>query len=75
MILENQDASQGSKEGPTQGFNLLQISPNWFLGIWTLEPPMESGPKYPHPCVLVPTFGSTNSTCDVNQWWENTIVI
>jgi hypothetical protein len=21
-----------------KGFNLLQISPNWFLGIWNLEP-------------------------------------
>jgi hypothetical protein len=23
---------------PTQGFNLLQISPHWFLGNWTLYP-------------------------------------
>jgi hypothetical protein len=23
---------------PTQGFNLLQISPNWFLGNMTLDP-------------------------------------
>jgi len=23
---------------PTQGFNLLQIRPNWFLGNWTLGP-------------------------------------
>jgi hypothetical protein len=23
---------------PTQGFNLLQISPNWFLRNWTLDP-------------------------------------
>jgi hypothetical protein len=30
--LKNQDARQG----PTQGFNFLQNSPNWF--IWTLNP-------------------------------------
>jgi hypothetical protein len=28
----------GSRHGPTQGFNLLQMNPNWFLGIWTLDP-------------------------------------
>ncbi len=22
---------------PAQGFNLLQFSPNWFLGTWTLD--------------------------------------
>ncbi len=22
----------------TQGFNLFEMSPNWFLGIWTLDP-------------------------------------
>ncbi len=27
--LENQDANQA----PTQGFDLLQMNPNWFLGI------------------------------------------
>ncbi len=32
--LKNPDASQG----PTQVFNLFQISPNWLLGIWTLDP-------------------------------------
>jgi hypothetical protein len=32
--LKNQDASQG----PTQVFNLFQMSPNWLLGIWTLDP-------------------------------------
>jgi hypothetical protein len=32
--LKNQDASQGS----TQGFNLFLMSPNWFLGICTLDP-------------------------------------
>jgi hypothetical protein len=36
---------------------------------------MESGPKYPHPMCIGWTFGSRNSTCDVNQWWENNIVI
>ncbi len=38
--LENQDAHEAPppRHGPTQGFNLLQISPNWFLGIWTLDP-------------------------------------
>jgi len=24
-------------QGPAQGFNLLQMSLNWFLGIWTLN--------------------------------------
>jgi hypothetical protein len=28
----------GPRQGPNQGFNLLQMSPNWFLGIWTLDP-------------------------------------
>jgi hypothetical protein len=37
--LKNQDASQGS----TQGFNLFQMSPNWFLGICTLDPPSKVG--------------------------------
>jgi hypothetical protein len=32
--LKNQDASQG----PTQVFNLFQMSPNWLLGIWILDP-------------------------------------
>jgi hypothetical protein len=26
--LKNQDASWGPRQGPTQGFNLLQMSPN-----------------------------------------------
>jgi len=25
-------------DSPTQGFNLIQMSPNWFLGNCTLEP-------------------------------------
>jgi hypothetical protein len=25
-----------NQASPTQGFNLLQISSNWFLGYWTL---------------------------------------
>jgi len=29
---------QGLRHGPTQGFNLLQISSHWFLGTWTLDP-------------------------------------
>jgi len=33
-LLENQDA----RFGPTQGFNFAANNPNWFLGIWTLEP-------------------------------------
>ncbi len=36
--LENQESGQGPRYSPTQGFNLLQISPNWFLGNWTLDP-------------------------------------
>ncbi len=32
--LKNQDATHG----PTQGFDVLQMSPTWrFLGIWTLD--------------------------------------
>ncbi len=27
-----------ARYSPTQGFNLLQIRPNWFLGNWTLDP-------------------------------------
>jgi hypothetical protein len=30
---------------PTQGFNLLQMSPNWFLSIWTLDPEAKVGPR------------------------------
>jgi hypothetical protein len=26
--VKNQDASEGPRQGPTQGFNLLQMSPN-----------------------------------------------
>jgi hypothetical protein len=34
--LENQEWGLGPRySSPTQGFNLLQISPNWFLGNWT----------------------------------------
>jgi hypothetical protein len=33
---KNQAGDQGYT--PTQGFNLLQMSPNWFLGNWTLDP-------------------------------------
>jgi len=36
--VKNQDAREGPRQGPTQGFNLLQMSPNWLLGIWTLDP-------------------------------------
>jgi hypothetical protein len=35
--LENQESGSGPRYSPTQGFNLLQISPNWFLGNWTLS--------------------------------------
>jgi urease accessory protein UreE len=31
--LGNQHASYGPRHGSTQEFNLLQVSPNWFLGI------------------------------------------
>jgi hypothetical protein len=43
LDLETQEAGT-ILENPTQGFNLLQISPNCFLGIgpWTLA---KSGPK------------------------------
>jgi hypothetical protein len=36
--LKNQESGQGPRYSPTQGFNLLQINPNWFLGNWTLDP-------------------------------------
>jgi hypothetical protein len=36
--LKNQESGWGPRYSPTQGFNLLQISPNWFLGNWTLNP-------------------------------------
>jgi len=36
--LKNQEWGYGPRYRPTQGFNLLQISPNWFLGNWTLDP-------------------------------------
>jgi hypothetical protein len=37
--LENQELGEGPRYSPTQGLNLLlQISPNWFLGNWTLDP-------------------------------------
>jgi hypothetical protein len=36
LDLENQETSSGWYS-PIQGFNLLQISPNWFLGNWTLD--------------------------------------
>ncbi len=39
--LENHESRQGPMYSPTQGFNLLQISPNWFLGNWTLDPPVK----------------------------------
>jgi hypothetical protein len=30
--LENQESGYGPRYNRTQGFNLLQMSPNWFLG-------------------------------------------
>jgi hypothetical protein len=39
--LENQESGKGPRYSPIQGFNLLQISPNWFLGNWTLDPPLK----------------------------------
>jgi len=30
--------TRGPRQGPTPGFNLLQMSPNWFLQIWILDP-------------------------------------
>jgi hypothetical protein len=33
LNLENQKSSQGPRCCQTQGFNLLQINPNWFVGI------------------------------------------
>jgi hypothetical protein len=36
LDLENQESGIGPRYRPIQGFNLLQIIPNWFLGNWTL---------------------------------------
>jgi hypothetical protein len=36
--LEKQESGYEPRYSPTQGFNLLQISPNWFLGNRTLDP-------------------------------------
>jgi hypothetical protein len=30
--------TKDARFGPTQGFNFAANNPNWFLGIWTLEP-------------------------------------
>ncbi len=39
--MENEESSYGRRYNPTQGFDLLQISPNWFLGNWTLDPSLK----------------------------------
>jgi len=39
--LENQESGYGPRYGPTQGSDLLKISRNWFLGNWTLDPPLK----------------------------------
>jgi hypothetical protein len=36
--LKNQEWGYRPRYSTTQGFNLLQISPNWFPGNWTLDP-------------------------------------
>jgi hypothetical protein len=36
--LENQESGYEPRYRLPQRFNLLQISPNWFLGNWTLDP-------------------------------------
>jgi hypothetical protein len=41
--MENQESGFGPRYTPTQGFNLLQISPNWFLGNWTPGPSSKTG--------------------------------
>jgi len=48
--LENQEWGQGPRYSPTQGFNLLQMSPNWFLGNWILDPCLKWALEYPHWC-------------------------
>jgi len=35
--LKNQGASEGPRQGPTQGFNLLQVSPNLLSVSKTVE--------------------------------------
>jgi hypothetical protein len=32
LDLENQESGEGPRYNPIQGFNLIQINPNWFLG-------------------------------------------
>ncbi len=44
--LEDRDASKGLKQGPTQGLNLLQMSPNWFLGNLDIGPLPQSVLKF-----------------------------
>jgi hypothetical protein len=48
--LENQESGYGPRYSPTQGFNLLQISPNWFLGNWTLAPRLKCVLEYVCTC-------------------------
>jgi hypothetical protein len=41
---KNQAKGLSKVYSPTQGLNLLQISPNWFLGNWTPRPCSKVGP-------------------------------
>jgi len=38
LIWRTKNQARNQRYSATQGFNLLQISPNWFLGHWTLDP-------------------------------------
>jgi hypothetical protein len=38
LIWRTKNQAREPRYSTTQGFNLLQISPNWFLGNWTLDP-------------------------------------
>jgi hypothetical protein len=42
--LKNQHTSSGPRQGRTQGFNLLQMSLNWFLQIGYWLPPSKAPP-------------------------------
>jgi hypothetical protein len=38
LIWRTKNQARDQVYTPNQGFNLLQISPNWFLRNWTLDP-------------------------------------
>jgi len=43
LIWRTKNQSRGPRYTPSQGFNLLHMSPNWVLGNWTLDPSSQVG--------------------------------